>query len=264
MQERHQYRIAQPRDFLITSAFSSDLTAVRRDPQLYKSERVQPSADDRPPPIFIDLAAARRDPQLYESERVQPSADDRPPPIFIDLAAARRNPQLYKSERVQPSADDRPPPIFIDLAAARRNKSSFSNNYERYLTNINVDRSNSLEMQEFIATDNRKSLEETTKNKKTTRPVSWPQSSRSSPSHRHYRSNDSSCCCCVYCSDSHHHNELASDQHGYNDKCCQCDKCCDKCCDGCVDVCVDACCDGDVFCCCLEICCKIGCLWCIE
>jgi hypothetical protein len=175
MQERrqYQYRIAQPRDFLITSAFSSDSTAMRKDSQLYKSERVQPSVDDRLPPIFVDLAAARR------------------------------------------------------------NKSSFSNDYERYSTNINVDRSNSPEMQQFIAADKRKSLQETTKNKKTTRPDNWPQSSRSSPSHRHYRSNDSSCCC-------------------------QCDKCCDKCCDNCVDV----CCDCDVFVCCLEICCKIGCSCC--
>ncbi len=71
MEKRRQfkYRLAQSRGSLNTSPVSCNWTAMRRDPQLYESERVQPTADDRIPPIFIDLDAARKNKSsfLYDS-----------------------------------------------------------------------------------------------------------------------------------------------------------------------------------------------------
>ncbi len=61
-----------------TSPASSDLIGMRRDPQLHESERVQSSADDKLPPIFIDLAAACRNKSsfLYDYERYSANTHD--------------------------------------------------------------------------------------------------------------------------------------------------------------------------------------------
>ncbi len=152
-------------------------------------------------------------------------------PFSSDFTSIRRDPQLNESERVQSNTNDRNPPFYVELNAAPINESSFQNHPTMYSINTNDDRSNSRTEQQFTVADNRKSLEETTKNKKTKQPVNWSRSSRSFHSRRRCRSDDSSCCCCCFVSNND--NELASDQYDYNDNCCQCDNCCE--CDNCCD-----------------------------
>jgi len=178
----------------------------------------------------------------------------------------RGDPQWNESERVQPSTDEKFTLIPIDLTAARRNKSSFLYDDERYNDNIDRNLSGFTEMQQFIVADRRKSLEETRKNKQTKQPNNWSQSSMSS-SRGHHKSNDSDCCCCccISISDSHQHHESASNQHDYNDKCCE--NCCE--CAYCEDFCeCGSCgdcggCDGDCLGACLGAVC-LSCFMCGE
>ncbi len=195
------YKIAQPRDS-ITLPFTYEPTATHRDPQLYESQRVQPIADDRLPPVFIDLDAARRN----ES------------PFPIDYARYSTNTNGYRSSFEKEQQ-------FIAAEKRKSLEETMENKKTKQPINLPRPSTSSPSRRKYRSNDSSCCC-----------CCCFVSNNHNEPASDHHDSNDN-CCECDNCCD----NCCECDNCFECESCCDCESCAGECVPVCLAICFSCC-----------------------